>query len=46
MALDRRTAFDNLMAPLALDERRLEPVPRAPRAGEWDLVSGLSSRTQ
>jgi hypothetical protein len=42
MALDRREALDDLMAPIARDQQDLQPLTGSGRVGERGLVGGLA----
>jgi len=46
VALDGRAALLDLMVPIALDERDLQPLAWSARAGEQDLVRRLASEMQ
>ena len=46
MALDGRATLLDLMAPVALDQRDLQPLLGAFRAGEWDRAGRPSSPIQ
>lgn len=46
VSLDGRAALFDLMAPVARDQRHLQPFTGAAGAGERDLTRGLASRTQ